>query len=309
MTLDDLRTFVRVAEVGTFSEVARRQGVPKSTVSRRVARLEDSLGVELIRRAPRSFRLTADGQALYERSKPALTELVDLVRHVSERGGEPRGKLVITAAPDLGTTSPVLDLLARYSRHYPGVVVEVRLLDRMVDLPTEGVDIAIRAHGGAIPGAASLMSRNVGRLSSRLYASSSYLDQHGRPDSPSALGEHFFVAHSSLVRRTFTMTHASGATYDLQPSNVVAHGNSMTFVRGLAERGLGMVLLPDVFGFSSVQRGVLQPVLADWSAQTGQMTLVWPSSRHLAPAVRGFVELARDLTIEAPEPPPCDPNP
>ncbi|HVI01714.1 MAG TPA: LysR family transcriptional regulator, partial [Enhygromyxa sp.] len=162
MDLNDLASFVRVVELGTISAAAAAEGVPKSTISRRIARLEDELGVELLRRSARSFGLTEDGRMLHARSAAALQELADVERQLTQTDDIPRGRLVLTAPRDIAGSVAFAKLLAEYRSTYPDVRVEVRLERRYVDLIGEGVDVALRAHNGEIPGDAGLLTRSLG---------------------------------------------------------------------------------------------------------------------------------------------------
>src|SRR5689334_7291184 len=124
MNLNDLASFIRVVELGTISAAAAAEGVPKSTISRRIARLEDELGVELLRRSARAFALTEDGQLLHARSTAALQELADVEQQLSETGESPRGRLVVSGPRDLGSSDTVTKMFAEYRTTYPEVDVE-----------------------------------------------------------------------------------------------------------------------------------------------------------------------------------------
>ncbi len=166
--LNDLATFVRVAELGTISAAARAEGVPKSTISRRVARLEDDLGVELLRRSARSFTLTNEGQSLRARAVGAVRELESAANALVDLPSEPTGRLVITVPADLATAPVVIDLFVEYRERYPAVQLEVQMMDRFVDLVTEEIDVALRVHPSAIvPGDDALIARSLGVMQAR----------------------------------------------------------------------------------------------------------------------------------------------
>ena len=174
MDLNDLASFVRVVELGTISAAATAQGVPKSTITRRVARLESELGVELLRRSARSFTVTEDGRLLHRRSAAAVRELMDAEQALAAASETPNGRLVITA-PDFGRSEAFAELIVEYRARCPDVTVEVRLENRVVDLIHEGVDVGIRTHRHDIPGTGQLMTRTFDMPAARLYASPDYV--------------------------------------------------------------------------------------------------------------------------------------
>ncbi|PRQ06947.1 LysR family transcriptional regulator [Enhygromyxa salina] len=290
MNLNDLASFVHVVELGTISAAAKAEGVPKSTISRRIARLEDELGVELLRRSARSFALTDDGRMLHARSVAAVQELSDVATRLHECSEVPRGTLVITAPPDIAGSAGFATLLTEYRRSCPEVRVEVRLESRVIDLQREGVDVALRGHEGEIPGEAGLMSRSLGSARGGFYASPRYLAVHGTPSTPAELSEHALVLHEILVGRPLTLASAVGAqTVKLSSPAFVL--NEFGLAQRLIEAGAGIGMLAAAWARPSLAAGLIGEVLPGWSIHLGRMSLVWPASRQLAPSVRRFVTL------------------
>lgn len=291
--LNDLATFVRVAELGTFSAAAAAEGVPKSTISRRIARLENALGIELLRRSSRSFSLTDEGRVLHARTIGALREFEDATNKLTEQPGEPRGKLVITAPADLGTSTIVADLLADYSHRYPDVTLEVRLLNRFVDLIAEDVDVALRVHTTPIvPGEGNLIVRKLGTLQAALYAAPDYLENHSALEAPQDLMNHVFVLHDAHLNASVTLLGENGSKETLNVGEIKTTGNSMFLVSAMLERGMGVGLLPRFVAKPMVEQGRLVRLLPNWWSRASKLSLLWPSSRHLALRVHAFVEMA-----------------
>ncbi len=278
MNLRELESFVRVVELGTITAAAAEERVPKSTISRRIARLEDELGVALLHRSGRAVTVTDDGRLLHARVSGAMRELAEAGRALSEAGDAPSGRLVLTAPHDLARSPALVGLLAEYQSRYPNVAVDVRLDNRMVDLVQEGIDVAIRAHGGEIPAPAGVMVRSLGRGRAQFFASRAYLDRHGAPSTVEELRRHTVACHTSVAQRF--------AELDL---NFVA--NDFGLIRSLAEAGAAVALLPVVVDGAREHPSVVR-VLANWSTGGGRMSLVWPESRHLSPRVRAFIDLA-----------------
>ncbi len=298
MNLNDLASFVRVVELGTISAAAQAEGVPKSTISRRIARLEDELGVELLRRSARAFALTEDGQLLHARSTAALQELADVAQQLSETGEVPRGRLVVSGPRDLAGSDTIAKLFAEYRATYPTVDVEIRLESRYVDLIAEGVDVAMRAHGAEIPGGAGLMARLIGASQGKLYASPDYIARRGKPRSLADLAKHEFVLHRFMIDRPISLRSNSGDERLLTVGRVAFSVDDFGLLRRMVEVGGGIGLLAELSVGSSLRAGTLVPVLPTWSMQMGRLSLVWPASRQLSPRVRSFVDLASRRLVD-----------
>ena len=293
MGLEDIGTFVEAAERGSLSSAARELGVPKSTVSRRIARLERELGQELIRRSSRTFKLTEAGDALYRQSAPAIRDLAEATRAVTEAGSEPQGDLKITAPVDLGSAPRFASLLVAFRSAWPKVRLVVDLTDRYVDLVAEGYDLAFRIHSHALEDRASLKVRRVGPFNGGAYASPRYLDRAGRPSRPSDLVDHDMVGFvrvgSSL---TFTHTDGTRETVAFEPSLLTAN---MSFVPIALEAEAGIGGVANFIARAAVERGALERVLPDWDVQPGAtLSLVWPSSRQTSRRLRAFLDFTAE---------------
>lgn len=292
MNLNDLDTFIRVAESGSFTHAAQDLGVPKSTVSRRVSRLEEQLGVQLLQRTARSFGLTDDGLLLRSRCGPALREIIDVERALADASDKPRGTLRVTAPRDLGSTRAFAAILSGLREQWPAVAVEVDLSTRMVDLVEEGFDVAVRVHNGPLPDSASLMVRPVGAVHGGLFASPSYLSEHGSPQAVANLSEHECVAArgpAPVVR--WVLQQDGDAHRQTIAVDAAFAANDYGLVLSALVAGAGIGLVPTFLAADHVQRGELVPVLPQWRTAQGSVSLVWPASRHLAPRVRAFIDL------------------
>lgn len=292
MNLSDLKSFALVAEHGSFSAAARVLGVPKSTVSRRVGRLEDALGVPLVARRARAVGLTDDGRRLHMRSAAALQELSDVGRELIERSEAPRGTLRITAAADAAQGGFFTAVIAAYRARHPEVRVELELTNRMVDLVEEGFDAAFRPsaelqrHGGA------LMGRKLAEALGGLWGAPDYLARRGRPEQPDDLHQHDIVGHPALFRRALQLQgeHSTEAV-DLSAAVLV---NSFAVVRQAIAAGLGIGIVPTIgHALPGAER-----VLPQWSFRQTILWLVWPAARHASPRLRAFVDLVSEFDLE-----------
>ena len=298
MDLNDLASFVRVVDLGTISAAAAAEGVPKSTITRRVARLETGLGVELLRRSPRSFTVTDDGRLLHQRSSGAVRELMDAEQALSASSEAPHGRLVVTA-PDFGRSEPFAELIVAYRARCPDVSVEVRLENRVVDLIYEGVDVGIRAHAGDIPGSSQLMARAFDMPAIHFYASPDYIQRRGAPSTPAELEHHDIWIHSAAVSQEIRLVSKS-EQMTLTIDAPAYHANDTLLGKALVESGAGVGMLPMFVAASAEKRGSLTRILPAWSLDSGRISVVWPASRHLAPRVRAFVDLAQEFLGERP---------
>ena len=287
-----MRVFAQVVESKTFRAAARLLGMPKSTVSFRVAQLEDQLGERLLERTTRSLRLTDAGAAYYQRALSALETLQDAERTLSDQKSQLSGRLRVTATIE-GGQFVLAPLFAEYARRYPGVELDVFLTDRHVDLIEEGVDLAIR--GGALPDSSFVARRLTIPGSMRVYASPSYLKARGTPRQPRDLEAHdclVMTGQSQPLRWPFTVARKP-VSITVKPR---AQANSFVVLRELARAGLGVARLPDNLAKPDVDAGILRPVLNSFVPVTsgGGLRAVYPSARHLSPKVRALLDLLEE---------------
>jgi len=279
VNLNDLATFVLVVEAGTFSGAAERLGVPKSTISRRVARLEEELGLALLKRATRSFDISDDGRALYERCAPALRDIADVERDIADSEGTPRGRIRLSTSIDFGTTTYLAELLSDYAARFPEVGVDLQLTNRVVDLLEENIDLSFRTHSRPLPSRDDLVARKLGQVDIGVYASPTYLAQAGWPRHIDELAGHRTLSHGKAYLAGWA-TEPQLTADDYRP------------VAAMMAAGAGVGLLPDFVAGPFLAQERLVRVLPTWKVPPATLSLVWLRSRHLAPRVRAFIDLA-----------------
>jgi DNA-binding transcriptional LysR family regulator len=281
-----LLAFVKTADLGSFVAAGRALEISASAVGKSVARLEGNVGVRLLQRSTRRIQLTEEGRLFHERCRRILEDLDDAQAMLSRTREVPRGRLRVSA-PIVGYhfLLPVIpDFLARY----PEVELDINFSDRTVDLIDEGVDVAIRS--GDLPDS-RLVSRPLGFFRLLLCASPAYLAQHGTPS----------IAHDLQQHATIRFRHPdTGKLLDwpmLQPAvnadtrlRTVLACNNMEAVLGATLRGLGIACMPDFLAREMLADGRLVSVLDEQLSVGGQFKALWPSSRHLSPKVRVFVD-------------------
>lgn len=297
MDMNEVLIFARVVEAGSFTAAGRGLDLPKSTVSRKVAALEERLGVRLLERSTRKLRLTEAGAVLFERARRIALALTEAEAAVGELQSAPKGTLRLTAPADVGQhwLGPVI---ASFSAAYPDVRVDIELTSRVVDLVAEGFDVALRA--GRLADS-SLVARRLGNTRLGLYCSPAYAALHGLPERPEALIDHATILfRSPRFESRWTLTSAE-ETCEVRVESR-ASANDFIMLRGLAVADMGIAILPNVVGAIEVAEGRLVAVLPAWGLGDGALSAVYPSARHLSATVRAFLDHLR----EAFTPPPWD---
>jgi DNA-binding transcriptional LysR family regulator len=292
--LDDLDVFVRVIEAESMSAAARALGVPKSTVSRAVSRLEDALRVRLLQRTSRALAATDAGRALFAEAQPHVLALRGATDVVSALVETPRGSLKVTAPNDLATMF-LADVFTRFVQRYPDVSLEVVLTPRTVDIVAEGFDVAIRA--GTLRDS-SLVARKVADAESALYAAPSYLARRGTPRTPAELSAHdcvLFRPHRGRAR--WTLEPRPGERGEKVTVEVGGHlgADDFGFVQAAVLAGAGVALMPVFLGQDQVKQGRLVRLFPNLASRIGAMYLVHASGRHVPRKIVVF----RDFLVEA----------
>lgn len=272
--------FLAVVEHGSFRGASRALGVPRSTLSQRVAVLEERLGVQLLDRTTRSVRLT-DAGALYRAEvTPAVDALSDAEARVSDRTREPSGQLRMTAPYELGQDllGPVI---AEYTARHPEVRVVADLLDRQVSLIEEGYDLAVRV--GPLADS-QLVAKRLGEPQRvGLFASESYLEREGRPTTPNDLARHRCLVMTGALDPS-RWSFREGRTTTVKPTIAV---NSYVVLTHLAEAGAGIARLPVRYTAGTS----LEELLTELAEPGRALFALYPKRRHPSAAVRAMIEL------------------
>ncbi|OLP61602.1 LysR family transcriptional regulator [Xaviernesmea oryzae] len=290
----DLNDYVYFAEVvthGGFTAAGRALGEPKSKLSRRIAALETRLGVRLIERSSRRFRITEVGQSFYERCRAMMMEAERAEALVAEAQAEPHGRIRMSCPKGL---SPLVSaLLRRFLLRYPRVQFQLVITDRAVDLIEERVDIALRVRR-ALTSDASLTMRSLGRSRWILVASPSMARALGTDID--ALGCFPTLdVNDRPVDAEWTLERDDGTRHVLRHEPRMACADFTLLCEAAAE-GLGVAFLPDHACRAQIEAGRLVHVLPDWRSPDGIVHLVFTTRRGLPPAVRALIDhLARNF--------------
>jgi DNA-binding transcriptional LysR family regulator len=286
--IDDMRLFAKVAEAKGFTAAARALGMPKQTVSRRIAELERSLGVRLLHRTTRRMQLTRAGAAYAERCAEIVRIAEDANRAAVDDRDVPRGTLRITADPVFGEAY-LTDLVVAYAKAWPEVRMDVVLTRRRVDLLEEGFDVAFRI--GEVDDA-TLSGFALGPARVRYCASPAYLASRGTPQTPDDLARHdCLVVASDGTHPRWPFRGATGVRAVPVAGRLVVTSFAMAHAAALA--GLGIAIFPEFAAAADVRRGRLRAVLDAWVVEVGKIWVLHAARRSLPARVRTFVELAR----------------
>jgi DNA-binding transcriptional LysR family regulator len=282
--LNLIRALVAVHETGSFSAAAQRLGVPRSTVSRAVAALEQATGALLFHRTTRKVTTSPAGLALFDRVAPSLAALEASLADLPDTVDAPSGTLRLTTTVDLGATV-VAEAVARFTARYPEVRVEVQLGGAVVDLVRDGFDLALRHAAGPLRDS-SLVARKLGAVAFALYASPAYLGRRGTPRSLADL-----QGHEAVLLR--------GAK-DLPLTGARTVCDDKFFARELLRAGAGIGLLPTYLADGDVVAGALIRVLPRWEQRRGAVFMVRPGRKHVPRRVAAFCELLLELLRQRP---------
>lgn len=281
MDLEDLQTFVAVADAGGVSPGARRLGVSKSIVSRRLFRLEEQLGVQLLARTTRGAALTEAGVTFRDHAARVCAE-IDVARESLLPTGNLHGQLRIAAPLSFGTTH-LAPVVAELAKRHPLLNVISCYSDRFVDIVGEGFDCAVRV--GYLSDS-NLIARRIGPVRGRLVASPQYVKEHGEPETPDDISR-----HQALLQGTEAWHFIDGEKkITMHPQGRFKADNGTALVAA-AIAGLGIAALPDFLTESALASGALVPVMSRYPLPEAGIHLIRPPGRHPARKVRVLMEL------------------
>lgn len=289
MDLDGIAVFVKVVQVGSFSQAAKLLNMPNSTVSAKVAALEKRLGVTLLQRTTRRLHLTEAGEGYFRRCMTALEELQTAENELAIERSETKGVLRLTAPVELGRSAlpPVLDVLMK--RH-PAIKIDLIITNRLVDLVAENIDVAVRA--GPLKDSGLIAKRFVlGQFG--LWASPSYLKNNSVPRNPDELKEHDCLRFAPFTGRKLQLTNGRERAQIALAGRITA--DDFEALRALAVLGWGIALLPSFLCAEEAKERKLVSVLPNWRGDSVTISVVYPAQRFVAPKIRAFITAAEEL--------------
>jgi DNA-binding transcriptional LysR family regulator len=292
LDLNSLRVFEKVASLKSFTAAARALGLPKSNVSRSVARLEDALGTRLFQRTTRDVVLTLTGAALLDRSSALIANISEALEYVGSLGGQPRGILKMSAGVGFGI-NVLAEQLPGFLRRYPEIGIALDLESRPADLIAEAVDVAVRL--GPLPDS-GLVAVKLGEMRRYLCAAPAYLERRGLPKSIEDVVRHDTIDMPGLNGRTRPWVFSRGReTIRLDVVPRISVNEALTIYR-LALNGAGLGILSGYLCAPEIAADRLVRLFPDWSPPPVEVNLVFPSRRELSPAVRAFVDYMKEVS-------------
>lgn len=296
--LNDLYYFAQVVQHGGFTPAATALGIQKSKLSRRIALLEERLGVKLIHRSPRHFSVTEVGQSYYRHCLATLLEAESAQAMIENVKSIPQGVIRIACPPGL-LLYRLAEAIARFMAEHPKIQMQVKALNRRVDILGEGYDIAIRV-GQPLTEPAALATRKLGEVSQCLVTSPLLLQGRSPPETPSELalfptldfGLHF--AEHPTNHHEWLLNREDGAVFPVshRPRLVTDDLSSM---REAALVGIGIAQLPSMMIEADIASGRLVVLLPSWQLPNQTVHAIFPSRRSLLPSIRALLDF---LTIE-----------
>lgn len=298
---ESVRLFVAVVQSGSFSATARKKNTTPSSITRKIASLEEQLGVRLLNRTTRSMELSEAGRVYYRRAINLVREYDEMNLEVSDLEATPRGLLRVSASFSLGTTR-LATILPEFLDKYPEVKVELALTDRVVDFVDDRVDVAIRI-SRQLPDS-SLIARKLFRYQRVICASPDYLAKKPAPQKPSDLTDHeclTFLAGGVVDmgrpgEKSWTFSRAG------RKETVAVNGrmdaNSLNALVSAALNGFGLFLAPRWLIEDHLVNGRLEVVLGEYDVDPNDretwVYAVYASNRFLSPKVRAFIDFVAD---------------
>jgi len=291
MDLNDLRVFEKVASLRSFSAAARALELPKSSVSRSVARLETELGTRLLQRTTREVVLTEAGVLLRARCVDILANIGEAAHLVGGFASAPHGLLRISAGLGFGV-HVLSSVLPQFLERYPGIDVSLRLGDRSLDLVGDGIDIAIQM--GPLADSQLIASR-LGTMERYLCAAPAYLERRGMPSAIEELRAHDRIETpgDSGRPRSWIFFNEAGETVRFEEKPRLSTNDTVTIHR-LIVNGGGIGVLSEFICAPDLQDGRLVRLLPEWKMPALEVSVVFPSGRELSHTVRAFIDFLKN---------------
>lgn len=283
--LDSLRAFVKVVELGSFSEAGRQLRLSRSAISKYVGELEESLGVQLLNRTTRHASPTEAGQTYFERAMTILADIDAADQAVAQAQSSPRGLLRVNAPMSFGTLQ-LGPAVADFMASCPELQIQLVLSDDQVDPMQGGFDVTLRI---ADLESSSLIARKIVAIDRAVCASPDYLKEHGTPKLPEDLRKHALLTYGFLLTGNQWKLTGKDGDHWIQPSWTLCVNNAEV-LRDAAMRGRGIALLPTFIAGDALRAGTLQRVLTSYTAPPLTLYAIYPPTRHLAMKVRLFID-------------------
>lgn len=287
---EDMRCFLQVVETQSVTRAANVMGLAPSAVSRRLKELERRLGATLMTRTTRRMSLTEAGQIFAARSERVLADLEEAEAEVSNSAHLLTGTLRVACPLSFGQCY-LTPIVVEFMEQHPGLLVELDLSDRQVDLVGEGLDLAVRI--GQLEDS-SLMARKIADVALKVVAAPSLIERLGKPATPADIAQWPALCYVGSNRSESWPYTAPDRSTGTQPVNVRMRANNGHVICDAAARGLGIGLQPSFICAADVASGKLEVILENYQWPTITIYTVYPQTRHLSAKSRAFMDFVRD---------------
>lgn len=286
--LNTMRTFVAIAETGSFIAGGKAIGLTRSAAGKSLARLEAHLGTRLLHRSTRSMSMTADGQYFYERCIQILADIDEAESYVRQDNLQPKGTLRLTVTSAFGRII-ILPLLNEFVKKWPDLEIEINFTDRLVDLVEEGFDLGIRM--GNMPYDSLMVARQITKYRPFIYASPGYLHHHGKPETISELGRHQRLIYGLRSESgVWTLTGDDGVEVSIKGNHRLRF-DSGEAIKDAAVEGMGIAFLPSFLAADDLRKHRLVNLFPMYSGNEIAINAIYPNRKHLTAKVRQFIDI------------------
>ncbi|HEY5581108.1 MAG TPA: LysR family transcriptional regulator [Rhodoferax sp.] len=285
ISLDDLALFLAVAEAGNMTRVADRRGLPKSTVSRTIRRLEERMGMRLFERSTRHLRLTTEGEHLLEQTRPLVERLHETLAQTMSHGETPHGLLRVSAPYEFGLLR-LGEVVTALLTQYAGLEIDIDLSSSTPDPRVENFDIVFRLQIGEMPDSDQI-ARRIYTFGRGLYASPTLLLRHGVPTTLAELAA--LPCLNSPNEPVWRLRNEEGLLHEFQPVSRLRAPNVGMRLEGVLA-GLGVGMLSNNYCRDELAAGRIQPALPNFTPEPALMYALLPSRRLMPPKVRVFLD-------------------
>lgn len=289
--IDDMVLFAEVAETCSLTEAGHRLGLPKSTVSQRMTRLEERLGLKLLNRSTRAISLTHSGQVFLQYCRKIRSDANAASVAMSNLRSQPVGSLRITC-PEITASYLMPDLMQGFRKLYPGIEIDLLATNKNLDLRRENIDFAFRV--GEVVGQ-DLIVRNIAHIDQCVVASKSYLDVAGNPLHPEDIGKHKCLVHHANPVWRFALR---GTQHNLSPAAGI-QSDSMGFLLHSCIAGEGLAMLPAYVCSIFISSGALLPLFRKWKIPGNQMSFVFLHRQQQSKTQQAFRAYLNEYDLRA----------
>lgn len=296
--LQEMATFVKVVETGSFSETARQLGTTPSAISRAISRLEKALATRLLQRTTRKLRLSESGEQVYLHCQEMLSAAQAVMQSSGQFDAEPQGTVRISVPKAVGHFL-LHPYMPEFLQRYPKINIEMLLEDRYVDLIDDDIDLAIRITNQPPLG---LMGRKLIEIDHLICATPEYLQQHGTPQHPRDLKQHQCIYLGEQPSDSKWKFQRGQQTVSVAVQGRYA-ANHTGIRLDTALQHLGIASLPYFVARQALDRGALQQVLAEWQFKTyysGAAWLLYSATRHVPPKLSVLIQFLAEKLAQEP---------